>query len=64
MSRGSASEPFAVSPRGRMSAAYGQIACGGAAFRAVVRLLKSRHLRLLRHERIARTSQLIKVEQV
>lgn len=37
---------------------------GGSGFRAVVRLLRSRHLQLLRHERIARASQVFKLKEV
>lgn len=41
-----------------------RIGRGGASFRAVVRLLRSRHLQLLHHERIARPSHVIKIEEI
>lgn len=41
-----------------------RIGLGGSGFRAVVRLLRSRHLQTLHHERIARSSLVIKIKEV
>lgn len=41
-----------------------RIGHGGDGFRGILRLLRSRHLQMLNHERIGRSSRIINVKEV